>query len=452
MVLNPQNLTTTQEVPAGPLAGAELVRIVQNGLNAKSTLASLGSFSTGLGTVGAGNTGFVAATRTAAAAATIPATVQFVSTRGFAAVGDGGDGLYSKVGGTTPGGFQSADGAWWQLDVSNGANVRAFGADPTGNIDATVVFETAIAAAVANGDGVPVIARGTFLLTPPSDAFFGRATGPVIIRASGTWNLTATYIQGNFVHVIGEGGFDGQQFAVGPHYLTVNGPGGGLDAWRTESQFHHYMANVQIINPGSGGIGLHLKGADSATHQTQGALSKFENVQVQQFGADPAIQIDNWFWVWMSRCRVNTSGSNQKAMYITNDPSAGSAKSGLIYINDFIYSGGGIYIDAINADQTTGIQFRDLTHEDSVAPSFTLDGSAGGIVEAIGIHNFTAADAVSGGSGLHIKGYVVGVTLTGANDLKNDITVESGGVLTGLSMDNSTAGSPDFRFVRHLLA
>lgn len=54
-------------------------------------------------------------TRALAAAATISGTVQFVQTAGLAAVGDLGAALYKKAGGSTTGGFQSADGQWWQI-------------------------------------------------------------------------------------------------------------------------------------------------------------------------------------------------------------------------------------------------------------------------------------------------------------------------------------------------
>ncbi len=49
-----------------------------------------------------------------AAAATIPGSTTWLRTAGLVTVGDHGDALYAKVLGSTPGGFQSADGAWWQ--------------------------------------------------------------------------------------------------------------------------------------------------------------------------------------------------------------------------------------------------------------------------------------------------------------------------------------------------
>jgi hypothetical protein len=55
-------------------------------------------------------------TRIAAAATNIPSFTSWIRTQGYNAIGDGGGALYKKVGGSTAGGFQSADGAWWQLE------------------------------------------------------------------------------------------------------------------------------------------------------------------------------------------------------------------------------------------------------------------------------------------------------------------------------------------------
>jgi hypothetical protein len=56
--------------------------------------------------------------RATAVAANIPPEVAYVITAGYAAVGDGGGALYKRVG-TQPthaGKFQSADGAWWEIE------------------------------------------------------------------------------------------------------------------------------------------------------------------------------------------------------------------------------------------------------------------------------------------------------------------------------------------------
>lgn len=62
-------------------------------------------------------------------AATVPASVAFIRTAGYAAAGDGGAALYVRAASepTHGGKVQSADGAWWEL-AENVPNVRMFGA------------------------------------------------------------------------------------------------------------------------------------------------------------------------------------------------------------------------------------------------------------------------------------------------------------------------------------
>lgn len=73
--------------------------------------------------------------RSAATAASIPNTVNFLRTAGFAAAGDGGGALYIRAVGSTTGGFQSADGAWWAIADLNSFQAEAFGAKGDGSND-----------------------------------------------------------------------------------------------------------------------------------------------------------------------------------------------------------------------------------------------------------------------------------------------------------------------------
>ncbi len=95
-----------------------------------------------LGSSVAATAGAIFNTRGLAQLATIAAGTQFVQTIGYTVAGDFGGATYIKTGGTTPGGFQSADGQWWQLvggvvtpqmfgavansPASDGANLTAF--------------------------------------------------------------------------------------------------------------------------------------------------------------------------------------------------------------------------------------------------------------------------------------------------------------------------------------
>lgn len=84
-------------------------------------------------------------TRADAAAASIGAFT-WVQTQGYYAVGDGGGGLYQKVSGSTPGGFQAADGSWWALNTATTTTAKQFGAKGDGVTDDSGSITTAIAA------------------------------------------------------------------------------------------------------------------------------------------------------------------------------------------------------------------------------------------------------------------------------------------------------------------
>jgi hypothetical protein len=93
------------------------------------------------------------------AAATIDPTVTYVQTAGYAVPGDGGAGIYRKVGfePSHGGKIQSVDGAWWEL-AEPVPNVMMFGVDMTGATDSTTELTAALGYAAAC----------TGLLTAPS--------------------------------------------------------------------------------------------------------------------------------------------------------------------------------------------------------------------------------------------------------------------------------------------
>ncbi len=67
-------------------------------------------------------------TRVSAAATIIGVLIQQLQTMGYTTAGDGGGAIYVRTTGSTTGGFQSADGAWWQLASLDVVNVKQFGA------------------------------------------------------------------------------------------------------------------------------------------------------------------------------------------------------------------------------------------------------------------------------------------------------------------------------------
>jgi hypothetical protein len=109
----------------------------------------------------------------AATAATIPGSATFVRTAGYSSVGDGGAGLYKKVGSAPshPAKFQSADGAWWELAEME-PNLFQFGAT-TGAANNATALQGLVDYCAAKG------ARG---IIPPVDF---KVQSQVVISTAG---------------------------------------------------------------------------------------------------------------------------------------------------------------------------------------------------------------------------------------------------------------------------
>jgi hypothetical protein len=104
----------------------------------------------------------------AARGAAIAPEMTSLALAGYARAGDGGGGAYVPgTGPAGPGKFQSLDGRWWVLTLSDvGANVLAFGADPTGQADSTPQITEAIAYARTFAHGANVyFPTGTYAVT-----------------------------------------------------------------------------------------------------------------------------------------------------------------------------------------------------------------------------------------------------------------------------------------------
>lgn len=89
-------------------------------------------------------------TQAAAAAATIPAGTMFVQTAGYATVGDAGQALYCQTTGATTGGFQSADGQWWELAPGQRIIPQMFGASGNATVDDGPALRAAISYCQSN--------------------------------------------------------------------------------------------------------------------------------------------------------------------------------------------------------------------------------------------------------------------------------------------------------------
>ncbi len=125
-------------------------------------------------------------TRTAAIAATIDTTTNFIRTAGYAASGDGGAALYDKVASEPPhdAKAQSADGAWWEL-VPEGGVVRAKqlgaveGADITTSLQSTIDFALYGGTSGAPKAGIVIVDIHAGTLSNTIHPSYGRFNGTV---------------------------------------------------------------------------------------------------------------------------------------------------------------------------------------------------------------------------------------------------------------------------------
>jgi hypothetical protein len=134
----------------------------------------------------AAQTGMLYPSRATAATATIPTIVKAIQTGGYWIEGDGGYATYFKVM-ANPGvqGFQSADGAWWNLicDVA-GANFRQFGAKGDGVTDDRAACQSCIDYCQSIPATI-VIPRGTFGLSPADPYHCLKLNGQSSIKGQG---------------------------------------------------------------------------------------------------------------------------------------------------------------------------------------------------------------------------------------------------------------------------
>lgn len=120
--------------------------------------------------------------RVQAAATSISISVQYIAVAGYANPIDGGASLYGRVSGSTPCGFQTADGAWWALDFTRGFNIRACGAGyGVGADDVAAMTAASQALGPLNNVGVNT---GVNIVIPPGNYDF--STGQFLFTRDGT--------------------------------------------------------------------------------------------------------------------------------------------------------------------------------------------------------------------------------------------------------------------------
>lgn len=124
---------------------------------------------------------FIADTRATAQVRNFDISINNIITGGYSVPGDGGRAFYTRTISSTPGGFQSADGAWWQL-TEDEPNILQFGGSDDGATFNDAAWALAKASLLANTRTLrfPHVGSGIYNFNPASG---GINTSGVVIRA-----------------------------------------------------------------------------------------------------------------------------------------------------------------------------------------------------------------------------------------------------------------------------
>jgi hypothetical protein len=156
-------------------------------------------------------------TVTAIGAANVPAAQVALRTGGYYAAGDGGGALYQRVValGTNMVGFQSADGAWWQLVPVNGIlNVKACGAKGTWVYGTSSPFDDAPSLRAA----VAMATTAKLTIKVPSGKYYVNSTvsGAVLTVTDSSLRMI-----GDGRDIVYPSTVEGSVFVPGPNILST---------------------------------------------------------------------------------------------------------------------------------------------------------------------------------------------------------------------------------------
>lgn len=209
--------------------------------NNTTLAASTGFVNAAVGALGSGGSSTYD-TQGIAATATIPGTVQGIQTFGYTASGDGGGARYRKVVSLASGklGFQSADGAWWEI-AENAINVDMAGAKGDGTTDDSVAIRAAIASVPRGGDLVFSSGKTYCVSQDGANLWCLYVQNPINIRGTGGYTNIKPLSIGNTVSVIWIKG----STTVEDRFTTVTGLFIGDPATGTRSGLHGLVLETQ---------------------------------------------------------------------------------------------------------------------------------------------------------------------------------------------------------------
>lgn len=244
--------------------------------------------------------------RTDAVAATIPATLTYITTAGYYAAGDGGGGLYKRVNAAPSGHnlyFASADGAVWELIPEGGmVDVRQAGAKGDGVADDQPAFQAA-------GDWAH-----------PRGGTVGIPTGAYLFATAGVYHEGISGQRVGFVHYKGL-----QPRAVSQIQIANNQGARILMGSETAIGFHFVDCNSMVLEnltivsaPGTtrtGGHAIKIEGERGAIIQDVSIFEQIDSVFLtgtSDFSIDKLIIDDVSGGVYGMRIEGNPQISNAR--------------------------------------------------------------------------------------------------------------------------------------------
>lgn len=381
-------------------------------------------------------------TRALAAAATIHSSVVGVSTLGYYTAGDFGAANYIRVGASTPGGFQSADGQWWGLHGPE-VNVCQFGAKGDAVTDDLVAFRQAalFAAAMYGANG----ALGSTVIVPPANfvvsdttvltqhvCFKGHFGASAISTSSAgnsiftviseksaitdlNLNTTVTRTSGDYITYTGSHGSFENLSLVNP-FNGINVDGGTFGSFKNIFIFKPVAAGVKVDNvvsgsldifdelivtgDGSGGTGIQIFDCGDLTVSNSQFVSTFYGIELTppSGGVLVSVKFTDCF------CDHNNTGLR---IFAANSTVARSTFTSCEFTSATV---NGVHLDISGTGAIDGLIF--------VNPTITGNASDGMVINNSAVSHINILGGLIGGNaghGINIAANVSYFTCTGAN-------------------------------------
>lgn len=287
-------------------------------------------------------------------------------------------------------------------------DVRDFGAKGDGRKDDTAAIQAAIDS--LRGNGGTLLMKGDYVTGNLS--FSSVRSKWLVLSLEGSMKLTTTLILTPLVALVGKGGGSPVQFQNVPTATIIPPPGNVPAIIRSGLNGYGYIANISMINPGTG-PGILLQ---------NGALAYLENVGV--LGSSPIV-IDGFFWVWIKNCTFLSTPPGDASIYVTTTP--GFFQSGIVYMEDLVLAGAGIKVAAQTRVNAQGaMKISNVTYETGRNAFLTLDGTNGAVVH-IAIDTVGIADPISVSSLINVvAGPVRNISITNSDTSLPGISWVSG--------------------------